>query len=101
MKFYDRDGNKVELTNERWKHIVAQHPEVERYYGLIADALREPDLIKRRRHAQDVWLYYKFYSTIHGGKYLLVAIKNPPKAFVLTCYITDKIKRGNIVWQKK
>lgn len=100
MKFYDRDGKTVELPRGRWKHIVAQHPEMERYHDRIGDALREPDLIKQSRRAPDVWLYYRFYSSIFGGKFLLVVVKRSLRPFVLTCYITDEIKKGEIVWQK-
>jgi hypothetical protein len=101
VKFYDLEGQRIELSKERWQHIVDQHPEVERHRGLIADVLREPDLIKRSRRAQDIWLYYKFYSTIFSGKYLMVVVKKSLHSFVLTCYITDTIKRGEMIWQKK
>jgi hypothetical protein len=58
-------------------------------------------MIKGSRRTQDVWLYYKFYSSIFRGKFLLVAVKKSLRAFVLTCYITDEIKKGELVWQKK
>ena len=48
-------------------------------------------------------MYYKFYvGTKVGNKYLCVVVKVEVKdAFVLTAYLTDKIKKGVIVWLKK
>jgi hypothetical protein len=40
---YDRDGNPIYLTEERWEHIVApdNHPEVGDFEDLLKAALRQ------------------------------------------------------------
>jgi hypothetical protein len=45
-------------------------------------------------------LYYRFNrGTRLGDKYLCVVVKFPDQdAFVLTAYLTDKIKRGIPIW---
>ncbi len=37
------NGTKVFLTEERWKHIVLRHPELENKLSLILDAVTNPD----------------------------------------------------------
>ncbi len=48
-------------------------------------------------------LYYRFYQrTIVGGKYLCAVVRvSPDDAFVVTAYLTDRIKKGKIIWPKK
>lgn len=37
------NGTKVLLTEERWKHIVLRHPELEDKLTLVLDAVANPD----------------------------------------------------------
>ena len=48
-------------------------------------------------------LYYRFYfRTIVGGKFLCVVVKTlDADAFVLTAYLTDRIKKGVPLWPTK
>jgi hypothetical protein len=48
-------------------------------------------------------LYYRFYmGTMVGDKYLCVVVKiMGEKAFVLTAYLTDRMKRGVLLWPKR
>jgi hypothetical protein len=43
---------------------------------------------------------YRYYlRTIVGGKYLCTVVKvSETDAFVLTAYLTDRIKRGETLW---
>ena len=93
-------GHKVELSNERWKHIVLEHPEVEEYRGKIEEVLQSPDVVKESKRDKSVELYYKYYPEILGGKYLLVVAKIKPPCFVVTMYVTDRIKKGVVVWKR-
>lgn len=91
----------IELTDERWSHIIKEHPEVESYKEKILEVLTSPDYVKKSKRDAEVLLYYKFYDDIFGGKYLLVAARKGLRSFILTCYITDIIKRGETLWEKK
>ena len=48
----------------------------------------------------DVLLYYRFYeATSVGSEYLCVVVKSPDAGgFVLTAYLTDRVKRGAQLW---
>ena len=47
-------------------------------------------------------LYYRFYmGTMVGDKFLCVVVKiMGEEAFVLTAYLTDRMKRGVLLWPK-
>lgn len=101
MIITDIFNNAIELTDERWRHITREHPEVEPYKEKIQEVLSSPDYVKKSKRDAEVLLYYKFYGDIFDGKYLLVATKKGLRSFILTCYITDIIKRGETLWEKK
>jgi len=100
VKIIDYCGNQVELTHERWQHIISEHPEVRGFKNRLLEILGAPDLVKRSKRDKDVLLYYHWYPDIFGGKYLLVVVKIQRRPFLLTCYATDKIKEGDVIWQR-
>ncbi len=101
MIITDIFNNSIELTDERWAHIIREHPEVEFYKEKIQEVLSLPDYVKKSKRDAEVLLYYKHYGDIFDGKYLLVVAKKGLRSFVLTCYITDIIKIGETLWEKK
>lgn len=100
MKIIDYCGNQIELTDERWKHIVTEHPEVRGIKDRLLEILSKPDLVKRSKRDKDVLLYYRYYPHIFDGKYLLVVVKIKKHPFLLTYYVTDRIKEGEVIWQR-
>jgi len=100
-KFIDLNGDIIELTEERWEHILSEHPEVSSLRDRIGGILKEADLVKRSRHDKAVRLYYRFDPEVWGGKYLLLVAKKAERSFVLTFYITDEIKQGDTIWERK
>ena len=98
--FIDFFDNYIKLLPSRWKHITKQHPEVKPYKNKIQEVLRNPELVKRSKRDKDTFLYYRYYSNIYNGKYLLVVARTKNEPMVLTCYMTDKIKKGDLIWKK-
>lgn len=98
IKDFYRD--EIELTSKRWTYLVAKHPEVKPHHRKIELVLKEPYLVKRSKRDKDVLLYYKFFQEILNGKYLLVVVAKGRRNFIVTAYITDKIKGGEIAWQR-
>lgn len=98
--FEDKFKNLVKLTDKQWIHIIKEHPEIEPYKDRLSEVLIKPDLIKRSKRDKDIFLYYKYYKDIYKGKYLLVVAGTKDKQILLTCYITDRIKEGDIIWKK-
>lgn len=84
----------AELTDERKLHITTAHPDVKPHIRKVAQVLEHPDTVRRSRINSNVLLFYKYFAKIKGGKYLSVAVKTNQRNFVLTAYLTDKIKAG-------
>lgn len=92
-------GYAVRLTDERMAHIL-EHPEMSGMGAEIERVLTAPQTVRRSRSDAAVRLFYEFYAqTIVGGKWLCVVVKYlEDDAFVVTAYLTDKPKTGDILW---
>ncbi len=87
-------GKKVELTDERKRHILVRHPDVAIHFPKVSKTLLEPDKIRVDIEDKNVLLFYKYFSKIGSGKYLVVAVKFNKRNFLLTLYSTHRIKTG-------
>ena len=95
----DHRGLAVRLTGERFAHIL-EHPEMKGLESAIGDTLRDPAPVVQSVADPAANLYYRWYrATAVGDKYLCVVVKiAEDDAFILTAYLTDRIKRGTIIW---
>jgi hypothetical protein len=50
----DRDGREIYLTEERWEHIVARHPELRNHFDDVLNTVQQG---RRRRQPQDPQAY--------------------------------------------
>lgn len=98
--FEDVFGHNLSLDDRHRRHIITQHPEIRPYLNRLAEVFRSPEWVKRSRYDMSVLLYYRFYEDIFDGKYLLAVGRIRPKPMVLTCYITDILKQGVLLWPK-
>jgi hypothetical protein len=66
----------------------------------IEEALLHPERVVQSFTDPEARLYYRFYvGTRTGNKYLSVIVKaKQGDAFVLTAYLTERIKRGVQLW---
>ena len=98
-EYRDYQGLHIRLTDERFAHIL-DHPEMVDMEGRIADTLSSPKQVVESLSDAEARLYYRFYvGTRVGDKYLCVVVKvQSADAFVVTAYLTDKVKKGNLIW---
>lgn len=99
QEFVDRWGRRVRLTPERLGHLQ-QHPET---IGLedIGRTLAEPGTVVQPSSDDSIRLYYRWVpETLVGRKYLCVVVKTHEgeDAFIVTAYLTDRVKKGAVVW---
>jgi len=94
-------GRNVRISEERWSHILSNHPEMEGQYLKLKETLLNPDRIVSSNSDPSVNLYYRKYSTeLVGEKYLCMVIKTKETdVFMLTAYFTDAIKKGDEIWK--
>ena len=64
---------------------------------LVIDALKNPELIRISLKDPHIYLYYKKY-----GKYFVCVVAKHLNGdgFVITTYLTDRIKEGEEIWRK-
>ena len=92
----------MRLTDERWRHVLG-HPEMVGMEKAVSETLEDPDLVVRSITDDETLLNYRYYlRTMAGNKWLCVLVKYADEdAFVLTAYLTDKVKRGETIWRKQ
>ncbi len=101
MQWLDIFSQSVELTDERWLHIVTEHPIMNDYREKVALVLSDPDYVKRSKRDKDVLLYYRYFADILDGKFLLVVVKkDEQRSFILTGYVTRSIMKGESLWER-
>jgi len=69
----DRYGNTIYLTNERWKHIIENHPEVENYSRHLKETIRTG---RRQQEPLDPrkYRYVKYFEDLIDDNNHIVAI---------------------------
>ena len=69
----------------------------------LEKVLRQPQRVRRSRIDESVSLFYVYYpQTSVGGKWLCVVVKYPADdAFIVTAYLTDRLKTGEELWPQR
>lgn len=98
----DYQNREVRLTEERLAHILI-HPEMLGMEAQISDTLKHPQLVRKSSSDANAVLFYRFYiQMVIGEKWLCVVVKYlPDDAFIVTAYFTDKLKKGEDLWQSE
>jgi len=68
----------------------------------IKKTLENPEIIKRSNYVPTVLLYYRIHDqTPVTRKYLLVVVQiSNNVGYVKTAFYTDRIKKGETIWEK-
>ena len=90
---------KIRTTEEYWKLISeVKHPIIRRYEEEVKETLKNPDEVRRSKKDISVFLYYKKY----GNWFICVLVRHlNNEGYIITAYIADKIKKGEVIWQKR
>ena len=93
-RFQHVAGHEVELTDERRAHILLYHPDMAPFLDRLAGVLRAPDVLRQSTEDPTVLVHYKYFADVLGGKYVAVVVKIGDRRFVLTAYLTRRIRTG-------
>ncbi|MFI5175720.1 MAG: hypothetical protein ACHQKY_12730 [Terriglobia bacterium] len=98
----DYQGLAIRLTDERLAHIL-EHPEMAELEGAIEETCRHPQSVVQSISDSEARMYYRYYmGTRVGDKFLCVVVKiSKEDAFVLTAYLTDRMRKGEILWSAR
>ena len=96
------DGLPGRLTEERWRHIVDQHPEMDSQQEKVLETLAEPDMIQEGDFGEllGVRLYVE---TPLGEKFAVVAYRevSAEDGFILTAYLARRpSSRRETLWRR-
>ena len=89
----------ITITRGYWDIITrVKHPAAKGKERAVKEALKNPEYIRRSKTDDKVYLFYKKQKKYH----LCVVVRHlNGDGFIITVYITDKIKEGEQVWPKK
>jgi len=96
------DGVPIRLTDERWKHISENHPEVAPMRQEILETIAEPELIQQG-DSGELLAVRRYESTPMTSKYLVVPYREVSRedGFVLTAYLTNRHSSlRSVVWKR-
>ncbi|MBC8522034.1 MAG: DUF4258 domain-containing protein [Methanomicrobia archaeon] len=88
----------IRVTKRYWEFIATvKHPVMRGKEKAVALTLKDPDFIRRSRKDQSVYFYYGWAK----GKYICVVCKHlNAEGFIITTYITSRVKEGEEIWRK-
>ncbi|MDI6801360.1 MAG: hypothetical protein QMD01_04825 [Thermodesulfovibrionales bacterium] len=91
-------GKIIRTTLSHWELITKlKHPEIEGKEIEVQKCLSEPIEIRKSSEDSDVYLYHSSYMRY----YICVVVRHlNGGGFIITAYITDKIKEGESIWKK-
>ena len=89
------EGQPIRLTEERWDHILLDHPEMADLKWTIDATLESPDsVLTSRKDPERVREYYKEFPTVSVSRYIRVVVCfDSDSPFVLTAHAARRIPR--------
>lgn len=92
-------GKTIRLTNEYWDFIVkVKHPSLRGKEKIVELTLKDSDEVRQSASDSTVFLYYLAYNEY----WICVVCRHENgEGFVITAYLTDRIKEGARVWMRK
>lgn len=94
-----RLGKLITATKGYWNIIVnIKHPSVRGREHEVKETLGNPDYIRQNYNDKNIHLFYKRNKKI----YLCVVVRHlNGRGFIITVYLTNKIREGKQIWPKK
>ncbi|MCZ7401342.1 MAG: hypothetical protein O8C61_03890 [Candidatus Methanoperedens sp.] len=93
-------GFKVSITKRYWEHITTiKHPHIKGMESDVIITLKAPNFIRQSKVDRNVYLFYREIE-YNNKNYHMCVVTNKSKGFVITVYITDRIKEGVQIWKK-
>ncbi|MBU0629208.1 MAG: DUF4258 domain-containing protein [Nanoarchaeota archaeon] len=88
----------ITITRKRWELITdIKHPIMKNKESDVKEAINNPDEVKVSKTDQNVFLYYR-----KKEPYITCAVVRHENGggFLITSYLTDKIKEGRTIFKK-
>lgn len=102
LKVRSRNGVPIRLTEERWRHLAAQHPEMDGQRGKVLETLTGPDLVQEGDFGE-LLAIRRYTDTPLGEKFLVVVYRevSTEDGFIVTAYLTRRpSSRRETLWKR-
>ncbi len=87
----------IRTTHGYWEYLITKkHPIMKNKEEIVKTTLENPDEIRQSKIDNNVFLYYKKFDRL----YCVVVKHSENNGFLITAYPTDKVKEGNLIWEK-
>lgn len=97
------NGATVRLTDERWEHVVRQHPEMGGQRQRVLETLSDPDLIQQGDFGE-LLAVRSYPRTLLTSKNLVAVYRetNAEDGFVVTAYLTRRPSARRVtIWKRR
>lgn len=88
----------IRTTKLHWDLItLVKHPIIRGKESLVKECLQNPNEVRLSQEDKSVYLYYSYWE-----KYNLCVVAKHLNGdgYIITIYVTDKIKEGEQVWKR-
>ncbi len=82
---HDPSGRLVELTDERWRHIVLSHPMLDEHLENVLRAIGDPSWVEDGRLTGETW--YFLHDATPGRTLKVVVVFKPQRGFIATAFL--------------
>jgi len=91
-------NKEIRITEEYWNFIISvKHPSMSGKEKEIITTLEDPGFVRRSKKDERVFLYYRSLDE----KYICVVCKHlNEEGFIITTYMTDRVKEGEEIWRR-
>jgi hypothetical protein len=88
----------IRTSEDYWEYLTTiKHRNMQGKEHNVINALTDPDFIRKSKIDEQVFLYYK---KIENYLYCVVVRHENGTGFLITAYVTNKAKEGEIIWTK-
>ncbi len=96
---------RVELTEERERHIAERHPDLlPKYRERIEETLGAPEQVRRSVSFGSAKLFSRWYTDLRQGRHVVVVVVTGPgpseRNWIITAYISRNLAKGEIEWKR-
>lgn len=90
----------ISVSERYWNYITTvKHPYMRDKEESVVEILKDPEIIRQSRTDENVYLFYR--QIMYDGKqYHACVVVNSAEGFVITTYITHRIKEGREIWRR-
>lgn len=87
---------RIRSSKKYWETIIQKHESIASLEDKVKETIKNPICIRVSKEDSDVFLYYASY-----GKYFLCVVCRHLNGdgFIVTAYLTDKIKKGVVIYE--